>query len=298
MKPDSIYGLDFDIRFQNGSVRYNVLGVTWKTALRLQILSVDNRSGGEFRRFRVIGDSLTVSFSEPIDTSSEAVAPFRVNMTDINNRFIKTIVRWSPSLMSATIFNLDTLPTADCDASPAYTSEALGTRAVRSITFDLVTATGEQALAFKPRNENIEIHTEKGLCVMNSNILANHSDRIPVYRSESAISEFPLDGEVTVTFNKEIDTALMLLDTAGLTEYAGIREGTMPVDVEVSFSPDAKTIRLRPVESLESATNYYVWLKKVPGKGIAYAYSINKNAGSFSGKAINSNLLDRPFQAK
>ncbi|MBN2168525.1 MAG: hypothetical protein JW738_04720, partial [Actinobacteria bacterium] len=143
--PDSTYGMDFDILFQDGAVRYDVLGVTWKIARKIQILSVDNTQSSMFRPFRVIGDSLTVAFSKAVDTGVNAAVPFRVIMTDVNGNSVRSSVRWDPACTLATIFNLDTLPSADFNASPAYTPDAVTTRAVESVSFDLITRDGEQA---------------------------------------------------------------------------------------------------------------------------------------------------------
>jgi hypothetical protein len=298
LKPDSTYGLDFDIIFTDGSSRNDALGVSWKTALSLQILSYSNRDAGGFRPFRVIGDSLVVAFSSAIDTGINAVVPFKVGMIDVRYRTLKTKVIWNSLLTVATIFNIDTLPTADFDASPAYSGDAINTRAVNSVTFDLVTKEGEQVFGFKPRNEEIEIHTEKGFCVINTNILGIHDIRNRVERGERPTSEFPNDGSVTITFNREIDTMLMKADTLGLANYAGLKDGSTVVNSTISFSADSKTLIITSTTNLTAATNYYVWLKNIPAKRVSDAPAINIDAGRFSGKSSNYNLLDKAFIVK
>lgn len=298
LKPDSTYGVDFDILFKDGNLRTNILGATWKTASKIQILAIDNTQSGTFRQFRTIGDSLTVTFSSAIDTSINAAVPFKVNMTDVKSRAINTRVRWDAGCKVATIFNNDTLPSADFDASPAYTSDAIYTRAVKSVTFNFITKDGEQAIEFQPKNETIELHTERGLCVVSANVLLTHDIRNDVDRNESTIDDFALDSSVRVTFNRALDTTAMRADTSGLSKFVGIKEGTAAVVSVVTFSSDAKTIIITPVANLKPLTSYYVWLKNVPGKGIAGAAAINKDSGSFSGKSSAYSLLDKAFLAK
>lgn len=298
LKPDSVYGIDFDVLFKDGNLRNDVLGVIWKTALKLQILSYDNRLSGGFRQFNVIGDSLTVKFSSPIDTNRNAIVPFRVNITDVRYRSLKSRVRWNSSLTVATIFNIDTFPAADFDASPAYTGDAVNTRAVKSVSFDLITRDGEQVIGFKPKNEDIELHTVRGLCVVDANFILNHDNRNRVDRGESTLNNFPLNGSVRITFNHVLDTVAMRASDAGLSSYAGIKDGSSSVASTITFSPDGKIIIITPDTNLNTASSYYVWLKNIPALGIANAVAINKDAGTFSGKSSNYNLLDKAFQAR
>jgi hypothetical protein len=293
--PDSTYGVDFDVLFQDSALRYDVLGVTWKIARRIQILSVDNTQSGMFRPFHVIGDSLTVTFSKAVDTGINAAVPFRVTMTDVKNNPVRTIVRWNPACTIATIINLDTLPSADFNASPAYTLNAVTTRAVESVTFDLITRDGEQAMDFRPVNEDIEIHTERGLCVVNTNVLQGHDSRTEVDSGETPVNDFPVAGAVWITFNRALDTTAM--NAGGLSNYIGIRD-TGAVASAIAFSADARTISVTPSANLKTTTNYYVWLKNIPGVGIAGAAAINKNAGICRGLASNNALLKKAFQAK
>jgi|GEM_PF-3325212 len=299
LKPDSTYGLDFDVLFKDGALRYDVLAVTWRTVLKIKILSVDNRAQGQFRPLRVIGDSVNVSFSSPINTSDNASIPFRVSMTDVRGKPIRTMVRWDNSKTAATVFNLDTLPLADFKATPAYSADAAYTRAVKSITFDLVTQDGEQALAFKSKNEDIELHTESGLTVVDANFLQSHDPHNYVDRAETPVSGFPpAAGPLRITFSRPLDTAAMRADTAGLSANIGIKEGSAVIPSTAVFLPDAKTITVMPDSGFKPATDYFVWMKNIPGAGIVAAPAINRDAGSFSGKSSGYSLLDKGFQVR
>jgi hypothetical protein len=298
LKADSTYGIDFDILFADGVMRYDVLGVSWKTTLNVSILSVDNRESGQFRKFKPIGDSLTVEFSSPINISSNAEIPFKVNIKDVDSNTIRTTVHWNSDNTIATIYNLDTLPAADFDASPAYTSDATYTRAVKSITFDLITKDGERAQGLKPKNETIELHTEPGLCVVNANFIKDHDSLNAVTYTETAADDFPIyGGSVEIKFNRAVDTSAMR--SAGAGTFVGIRAGSSDtVQSTITFSSDAKTIIITPTDSLKTDVDYYPWLKKVPGLNIAGAAAINKNSGLFSGKSSSYGLLNNGFNAK
>jgi hypothetical protein len=298
LKPDSLYGLDFDIVFSDGNLRTDALGVSWKTALQLQIVSYNNRNAGGFRPFNLTGDSLVVRFSSPIDTSASATIPFKVNMIDVRYRTLKTRVFWNPQLTTASIYIIDTLPAADYDASPAYSSDAVNTRAVKSVTFDLITKAGEQVIGFKPKNEEIEIHSEKGFCPVDANFLLNHDSRNRVERGEVPTINFTASEPVKITFNRAIDTAAMRADIEGIGKYAGIKDGTTNVASVVSFSADGKTLLITSETNLTTTGNYFVWMKNIPAAGIANSPAINKDAGIFSGKSTNYNIIDKAFNAK
>jgi hypothetical protein len=300
LEPDSTYGVDFDVLFKDGSVRNDALGVSWRTARRLQIVSVDNKSAGAYRRLKVIGDSVTVTFSAPIDVSAAAVVPFTASITDVRGRSIRTITHWNTEGTAATILNLDTLPAADFDASPAYTGGAVKTRAVSSLYFTCVTLGGEVARGLTGRNDSLELHTEPGLCVAATTILHRHDERKGVDRTETPTFGLPANARIDVTFDRPLDAAAMSADTAGLKAFAGLHEGSgaVSLDAAVSLSADGRTLSITPSAELKAATDYFVWCRNVPAAGIAGAAAINKDAGSFSGKSTNYNLLDSPFRVR
>jgi hypothetical protein len=296
LKTDSVYGIDFDVLFADKTLRRNIFPVKWKTASNIQLLSVDNRQDGLYRPLKAIGDSVTVVFSTEIDTSSTSSVPFKVNMTDVNGLSLRTQVRWLKDRRTAVIRNVDTLPLSDFDASPAYTEDAPNTRAVQSLTFDLITLTGEKVFRFKPANKSIELHTEHGLCVIDANVISSHDRRTAVKRTEAPLANFERDAAVVLTFNREIDTAAVRADTAN--DYFQIRSVTDTVETELTFSADAKTVTLKPTAALGSDTEYRVWIRAVPGMGIAGGGAINLHGGKFSGAAINNSLLDTAFKTR
>lgn len=294
MTPDTSYSLDFDLELPDGQLRQNVLGVSWETKKSVTIVDVDTRVNGMYRPMAAYGDSFTVTFSEAIDTSINAAVAFRVNIQDVWDIKKRSIVKWDSQCKMATIFPIDTLPTADFDAPAAYTATAVKTKAVESVTFDLVTKTGEQVLGCRPDGDPISLHTEKGMCLVMTNIIPSLDGRLSVEKGFTPTSEFPVDEAIDLQFNRLIDTTGMRMDS--LILHVGIQKsGAVDVPTTATILPDLKTIRIIPNESLESKTKYYVVVKNIPAIGISSAAPIGKHGGLYSGTALNSYLLERPF---
>jgi hypothetical protein len=297
LKSDTTYSVDFDLQFSDGTVRRDVLPLVWSTKNKVTIIATNTRTSGMYRPLAAVGDSFTVTFSETVDTGSNAAVIFRVNIKDVTNALKRSIVHWDKECRTATVNVLDTLPTADFDAPAAYTASAVKTRAVESVTFDLITKSGEQVLGCKPEGDPIALHTEKGMCVINTNIISNHDGRVSVEKDFSPTSEFPLNGFVDLVFNRTIDTSGMRTDSLKL--HAGLQKtGAVDVPVTISILPDLKTIRITPSAPLETKTQYYVFVKNVPAVGISGAAAINKHGGTFTGKSTVGYLLDRPFKTQ
>ncbi|MBN1308872.1 MAG: hypothetical protein JXA18_13195 [Chitinispirillaceae bacterium] len=293
---NTTYGMDFNVTFANGVRRDNVLAVTWKTRTGVMILSTNNRQGGSFRALSTYGDSLAMTFSKAINTRSNAPVRFKVNMHDVNGMQIRTEVQWDSTNTRAVIFPKDTLPTADFDASPAYTIDATNTRAVDSVTFDLTTADGEQVFQFGLPGERIELHTEKGICVTNATILSNHDPLLDVNVNETPIDTFDVKGYIDISFSRTVDTARM--SAFDLSTFCGIekKETGLKVPCAITFRSNNCTIRINPASALEVGKEYYVWLKGIPAYGIAGAAAINKHGGTFTGSGANGRLLAKPFK--
>lgn len=295
MRTDTTYSLDFDLQFPDGSVRNDVLGVKWTTRRKVSIVDTDLKVHGMYRPLAAYGDSFTVVFSEPVDTGSNAAVIFRVTMRDVLNVSKRTKVRWSEDCRAVTVFPLDTLPTADFDAPAAYTATASRTRAVESVTFDLVTRSGEQVFGLKPDGDPIALHTEKGMCVVKTNLLPDHDGRLSVEKEYNPTSDFPLNSAVEFEFSRVIDTSEVRMDS--LSMHAGIhKSGAVVVPATVTILSDQKTIRITPEEHLEPKTNYYVWVKDIPAVSISGAAAISKHGGTYSGRSASSYVFDHPFR--
>lgn len=299
MNTDTTYGISFDVLFTDGSVRTNALGVCWRTASKVRITSTNNRLNGIYRPFKVIDDSLVVTFSSPIDTNATAAVPFRVNMTSVTGEAINTTVTWDAQLVTATIKNTDTLPAADVDAMAPYTDAGINTKAIKSLSFNLTTLDGESLYGFNPGDQSLEIHTEKGLAAIDANFVTGHHFGDDISVTESVTNKFPVDGSLEVTFNRELDTvAIQAGQIADTLVTLSDRATHTPVAVTLSFSLDAKTLIVKPVSVLESATEYDLSLQLISALDIAGAPAINKHGGKFTGREVGGNLLSKPFRTQ
>ena len=236
-----------------------------------------------------------MTFSEQIDTGN-TTTPFEIQVRDVNNIPIATSVTWSDDVTKAFITFTDTLPTANYNSSPAYTSGSNGTKAIADIDFDLATMDGEVVYGLNPSNESIEIHTIEGLTPLSSNILQSHVSKAAIEEVEDAVDNFAKDGTVEVTFNHPLDTTLM--KTYDLSTYIGLEEEESGINIPctIGFTDNNLTITVTPDKELNSGKKYYLWLKNIPGAGISHAPAIDEHAGSFSGKGDNFRLIDEAFQ--
>jgi hypothetical protein len=298
LAPQGVYAIKFDILFKNGVTRTGVDSVNWGTRRGVEIVAVDNRKEGRYRPLALIGDSVAVTFSEPIDTSSRAPLRFQANVKDVGGMFIRTEVKWDVSLKTATLVFLDTLPAADFDAVPAYVPGAGMTKAVDSLTFNLTTAGKQQVARLSSADGPIEIHTVPGLTPLDCNILSGHGKLAPIQPAEATVDTFPVDGTISVTFSEALDKSLIA--ARGSSLFAGVEEKISGLNVPstLTFSKDNRTLFLKPDVNLSVGKDYYIWLAKIPGLGIHNARAIHVNGGSFTGKGGNNHLLDHPFKTR
>jgi hypothetical protein len=294
MNANTRYGMDFDVTFSHGLKKKDVLAVQWKTQTPVTIVAVNNRISGKYRMLRTIGDSVMLTFSKPIDTAALAPTPFRVHIVDKNDREYRARITWDTTRTKSTLILQDTLNTADVDADPAYTVNAVNTRAITNITVDLTSQNGEQIKKLGLSQGTIELHSEPGLCVTGSNIVHNHIPSKPVTKEELASDNVSTDSLVYLIFNRALDTATMKKN--GAERYFSIRDTNKnSYAVSLLFSSDARIAYLRPESCLPSNQRYFLCCKNIPGYGIGNAGAINKHAGSFSGAADSSALLKNPF---
>ncbi len=294
MNGNTGYGMDFDLTLVNGMKITDALGVSWRTKESVIVNSVNNKSQGKYRMFSVQGASLSVTFSNAIDTSSQAPIRFTVHALDKNDDEYAAMTTWNASLTTATVHFLDTLPAADADANPAYTDQAVNTRAIKSVTFDLSTVDGAYVSNLGLKTGDIEIHTEPGLCVIGSNIVQNHTPGAVVQKEEQALQTLSSESNLTVTFNRQLDTAAIKTDISG-TYFSILDPNGFKYPYTISFSDNGRTAVLNPIYKLNSNTKYYLRLYAIPGAGIKNAKAVNKHSGRYSGSADNNTLLEKTF---
>ncbi len=295
MNPDSLYGLSFDVLLADGTKRYGILPVEWEVMNSVKIIRINNREKGKFRTFKSLGDSLVVTFSSPIDTNISAQVPFTVHMLDVNDKAVTYRHRWDPTLTTVTIYNTRPLPTADFSESISYDKSSKYSRAIETIAFDFITTTGEVVRNLTPRNDLIEIHTESGICAVDANILTDHNLSEEISTGASTVTDFPVDGILTVQFNRAVDTTKIRTNPA---LYFGIdQKGTTKdsVTFTLSFSEEDHVIAIKPDSLLVAGTGYYLWGKNIPAAGISEADAIHFHSGTFSGSAISDRLVTSSF---
>jgi hypothetical protein len=289
-----LYGMRFDVTLANGSTMKNVLGVSWKTAYSIKIVSANNIVSGRYRMLHVSGDSVTVTFSRPIDTTATAPQAFTISMVDKNGKKYMTSHTWNSTLTAVTIRNIDMLPTADINANPGYVAGADKTRAIVSIRFSLTTADGEQISSLGPQFGEIELHTEPGMAVMDANFFDQHFPLDPVLPAATATSQFPRDSVVRITFNHPIDTQA-IRTAGGQINVIGLVLNNEQVPTTLSFTSDLKTAILTPDKKLTAGNTYNLWINGIAGLGIGGASAISSHSGTFFGKAARKYLLNNGF---
>ncbi len=291
----TVYSIDFDVIRQDGvtSGTTNVLGVQWTTVSGVRITQINNRDVGNYHAYKVIGDSVVVTFSKKINPSQTIAKRFKVNGFTTNYS-----VSWSADSMTATIKNLDSLTPAPFGEANPYTSgTVLGTPSTLKylLTFDLTTKDGEVKSALVPPNANVQIHTEYGIYLVDANFVKVHDLTTVLPVAASTIDTFPVKGSIALTFNRAVDSTLMKA-AAPQTYFKLVNSGatTISLDYSMTFSNSGKTITITPVDSLSYNSTFYVNMANVPGLGILYAGTNGKvsgssNKGGLAPLAINSN---------
>lgn len=293
MAPGTVYGLSFDLQAVNGAVYRKAAEVRWKTQWGVSAVSVGNRFGSEYRRLAVAGDSLQVTFSQPVDTT----APFVVRAKDVKGNLLQMRVSWDATLTRATLRNVGWLPLANYGIATTLGTAGDSARAVNGMTFDLVTRSGEKVYGLAPVGDTLKLFTEAGLCAIGANFLQNHLAGTEIFPSEGARSEFPANEAVRLSFNRALDTAW--LRTQDLTDFVTLQQSSGPVvSSTVSFEDGGRTLVLKPDAPLTVDSSYNVQILKLPGAGIRQAPAIGRHGGTWSGGTSQGFVLSSSFKVK
>jgi len=292
------YGFSLDVTLCNGAKVTNAFSPTWKILEGAKVLFVDNKTQeGRYRMLNIVHDSFSVTFSEPIDTSAQTIIPFRAHILDGFNKEYHYTVRWNAQLTKATIYPADTLLMADAFASPGYTNNSPGTRAVASVVFDLTTQKGVGMNGVGLSLGNIELHSEPGLCVCQTNLLQDHPVQTEVVVTQKPVGNFHPDSAIIVSFNRALDTLAIKTETSRQFFVVADESGSY-YPCAASFAADARTVRLVPEKRLQAGKKYYLRVSQVPGAGIRNARAVNKHGGCFSGKGTMSILFESSFMVQ
>lgn len=240
---------------------------------------------GLYRPFKVIGDSLVVTFSKAINPDEDAKVPFKVNgfSSDLS-------ISWNTDFTIVTIKNNDSLTAAPYGAGSTPYRDGGSTEIYNNINFDFTAVDGETKAGLSG-SPNIDIHTEYGMFAVYSNILDQLQSNLDVIGSSEATSDsVETDAVITVEFNLPIDTAKVNAASENTHFYLEAANGTFDgqiVPVMLSYSSDLKTVTLTPYKDFEERDTYFVVVKNVPGVGVSDAPK-----GRYSGSGINGGSLN------
>jgi hypothetical protein len=283
----STYSLDFDVRLKGesmGTVHPKALDIAWKVKSGVAITAMNVMANGStFRPFKVIGDSLVVTFSKAIDTSASAPTTFTINGIP----GIATTKVWSNNLKTVTIKNTDTLSGRPYSiaandyttTNPAYDYQ---------ISFDVTCTDGEEKNGLIGENAyvgKLAIKTEQKLALIGTNAVPSHVTNEAIAINEAHTDEFAVAGNPTLVFSRAIDTNKVKADVVNLYQnFIQLRKSgsSLPLEFAISFSSDAKTVTINPVAVLDYATEYNIVITGIPVVGMMNANAFTGNGGSSS----------------
>lgn len=296
LKTGTRYGFMIDVTLTNGMKLKNVLPISWETREPTEIISANTHDNyGIYRPFKVYGDTFSVRFSQPIDMSDSAPVPFKVTLLTSNyNKLVNSTVTLDTTLTIAKITILDTLPTANVFPVKGYVYSSNETRAVVDVKFNFTTLDGEVALDKQMEDKNIEIHTEQGLCAINSNILESHKSTAVIDVNEIPRQLFCPDSVLYISFNRPLDTTIInQFDVEyfiSLYDYEDI-----PIQFTLSYSSDLTVLYITPLTRLSPTNRYYVEIKNIPALSISGSKAINDHSGIYSGEGYRNRLITSAF---
>ncbi len=268
------YAVSFDVTLPSGQTAItNELYAIWEVKAGVKVVSANDMNSymNQYRVFKNRGDSLVVTFSQAIDTSKV----FSVSGFGTAGKLTYT---WSTNMMTVTIKDTSTLANVKSytiypDYSPNGTGQYTG------LTFNLTTMRGEVKAALVPNSDfagkrpDLEIHTEIELVALDANYLVSH-DAAAVVAGDLVIDTFLPTSNITITFNKAIDTAKVRAATRD-TYFSLFNASNwgIPLDYTISFSSDGKTLTMDPVTDLVRGASYNVKLVAIPDMTADDVYS-------------------------
>ena len=269
---DATYGIDFDVTLRNGIKQFNFLAVSWKTLKGIKLVSSnDMQNTGTYRAFAVTGDSLVLTFSEAVDTSKAYSLGVVLGGTNLPSpRYT-----WSNGNKTVTIKQglTDTLNAKAYNTNPDYTLN--GTAEYGVFTFNCtpvvtgVAVTVSSATDWINSRPAVKIFTPVGLELINASYLKNHAVGAAVATNED-VDTILATANIILTFNRAIDSTIIKAGPATkfINIYNDVAGAAIPLEYAISFSADAKTVTINPVDSLAKGAIYRLWIKNLPAVGL------------------------------
>lgn len=269
---DATYAIDFKVHLKNEPVsvlRDHVLGISWKTKAGVLISATNVMANATtFRPFKVIGDTLSVTFTKAIDTSYNAPTPFKIN------GFVDNITKiWSSDLKTVRIINRDTL-TARAYSIAQNDMTTNNNTWDYPITFNVTCADGEEKSGLGGENRFIgkmAIKTEYKCAIVAANFVEGHTTVSAIANTETAKDTFAITGNPTLVFSRAIASSKLTADAINQYQsYIVLRKNgsTVPLEFALTISADAKTLTLDPVLSFEYNTEYEIDVMNIPVTGL------------------------------
>lgn len=295
MAAGTTYGLTFDVHVKvqpKGTNDAGKLGISWKTITGVQITAMNLMAdAATYRAFKVIGDSIVISFSKPINILPTAPTPFAVS--GFSATYTTT---WSADNKTATIKNTDTLDARPYSISSMDYNADLGLYSADypAVAFNVTCADGEVKTNLLGGNNfvgTIAIKTEYALTLIGSNTVNGHTPSTAIAAGVDLPKDtFSVVGTPTLVFNRAVDTAKIKADAAN--QYQNylklvINGSAVPLQFNLAFSSDAKTITMTPVSPLLASTKYDIIIG-TPNKIAAVGL---KNASGYIGGGNASSIL-------
>ena len=288
------YKVSFDVTLPSGqSVTDESLAATWKIIDGIKVVAVnDMASASTYRTFASRGDSLVVEFSQAVDTS-EAFA-----VTGFGSP-AKLIYSWNTALTQVVVkdTSMAGLTLKNFAFNPDY-SVATGTAQYAAVTVALTSVHGEVVassvndLMTSGLRPPVEVHVETKNALLSANFVQG-TDRDGVNPERlkadlTSVEDFPVDGNIVLTFVKEIDTAV--IKAAPRDDFFALFNNTnlsVPLDYAISFSSDAKVVTINPVEDFDHDGVYRVRMHNVPSQKLTSTIS-----GASGGNFVNDNGIE------
>ncbi|MDD5673552.1 MAG: carboxypeptidase-like regulatory domain-containing protein [Chitinivibrionales bacterium] len=294
------------------------VSITWKTIKGIRLVSAnDMTSATVYRPFSVTGDSLVLTFSEPVDITKA------FNVFPIGSLWAHAQYSWNAAHTVVTIKGgpQDTLKAKAYVPVPDYSINA-ATVEYAGIQFQCTPVSTETQVTLNsapasnqwvtPRAQ-INVHTVNGIELLNTNLIEDANVQGPYTNAfntkVSALGgaimnrdSMGLKDTITLVFSRAVDSAKIF----GIpSNYLLLQKGGVgaALNFTMSISADKQTVKLVPADSLKQtiapAQSYTLTLSNIPAAGLeaslqggkVLAYSLPFTTTPLPGKMLTKEAI-------
>lgn len=287
---DASYKVYFEVTLASDSSKYtgNDLSASWKTQKDLFIATANDLSSDKktYRPFSVVGDTLILTFTKPVDTTKA------VSLSGFVTK--KTFV-WT-SKQRLLVIPVDTLNAKAYDPNPDYT--ATGTAQYSGLVLTLTAEDGKawgntlNAAAFDNARPDLAIHTVPGLAILNSNLVVSSVDKTKLYvnATNRKIADLVADGLIAandsvgtgdtlkVYFSSAVDSVTLAANFA----MVQLKLGSLVQNVTMWYGNNRKTLFVKSANALTAGASYDLILTNVKANGLLNADANAKVTKTFA----------------